>query len=98
MPGSDGTIISSVTRRGACANVAVESTVIEAIANVMREFILCSLRSPPRSARLAVIGGIGPHVGGGGAPVGHVVERRDRRDVPDVAVAEARLAQPRAVS
>src|SRR5437588_8676965 len=47
--------------------------------------------------RLAVIGAIWPHVGGGGEPIGHVVERRDRGDVPDVAIGEAGAAQPLAV-
>ena len=44
-------------------------------------------------ARLPVIDAVGPHVGRGREAVGHVVEGRDRGDVPDVAIGEAGAAQ-----
>ena len=44
-----------------------------------------------------MIHAVRPHVGGRGDAVAHVVEARDRGDVPDVALAEARLAQRLAI-
>ena len=42
-------------------------------------------------ARLPVIHGVRPHVGGRRHAVAHVVEARDRGNIPDVAFGEARL-------
>src|ERR1043166_2176331 len=89
MPGSDGTIISSTTIFGACADAWAANVAAAAAASHEIERMVSS-----RSlSRLPMIDAVRPHVGRRGEAVGHVVEGGDRGDVPDVAVGEAGAAQ-----
>src|SRR5262245_5958237 len=93
MPGSDGTMMSSLTSCGVCAKAPVAMVAATAPIIIAVDFISPS----SMSSRLAVIHGIWPHVGGRGNTVRHVEEPRHRRDIPDVALGKSSAAQALAI-
>src|ERR1700693_3184829 len=95
MPGSDdGTIISSMTMRGACASAPVAIVAANAAIAIVGNLIVSSRLL---LTRLAVIDRVRPHIGGGGDAVRHVEEAGHRRNVPDIAVGKSGAAQPLAI-